>query len=88
MFIFSGLKFWSARESRERFLLPTGWFPDLHTDCNYASGGRSAPLFNDFSLASLSVRLRSEVAVSQVATRNLQPLAGVVSGSAELSEKT
>ena len=68
----------------KRFLLPPRWFADLHTDCDHASGGRSAPLFNDFSLASLSVRLPSEVAVRQVATRNLQPLAAVVFGSAAL----
>ena len=83
MFIFSASNS-GGRENRKNGC----WFPDLHTDCNYASGGRFAPLSNEFSVASLGVRLRSEVVVSRVATRNLQPLAGVVFGSAELSEKT
>jgi hypothetical protein len=79
MFIFSGLNS-GVRENRKNdfFCLVVAFLIFIQIAITPQAGGQHHYPMN-FSLASLSVRLPSEVAVSQVATKNLQPLAAVVS---------
>jgi hypothetical protein len=88
VFIFSASNS-GGRENRKNgfFCLVVGFLIFIQIAITPQAGGPHHYPMN-FSVASLGVRLRSEVVVSRVATRNLQPLAGVVFGSAELSEKT